>query len=104
MTNLYEFTLPEEGEERLDVLLRNEAVRIERIASNLARTEWYDQDEDEWVVLLEGRAELAIGARRVTLRRGDTLHLPAHCRHRVLSTSDDALWLAVFIKDISAVS
>ncbi|MHC3994243.1 cupin domain-containing protein [Thiomicrolovo sp. ZZH C-3] len=104
MKNLFEYSPPAEGEETLEPLLRHGDVRIERIASNRARTAWYDQDEDEWVALLEGTAELEIGARRVTLKRGDTLHLPAHCRHRVLSTSDDALWLAVFMRDISAVS
>ncbi|WP_345973448.1 cupin domain-containing protein [Sulfurimonas diazotrophicus] len=103
MKNLFEYPPPAEGEETLELLLRRGAVRIERIASNRARTEWYDQDEEEWVVLLEGTAELEIEARQVTLKRGDMLHLPAHCRHRVLSTSDDALWLAVFMRDISAV-
>jgi len=103
MINLYECSRPEAGEERLDVLLEHPSGRIERIASNGARTEWYDQDEDEWVVLLEGTAELEVEAERVALRRGDTLLLPAHCRHRVVSTSEDALWLAVFIRDISSI-
>jgi cupin 2 domain-containing protein len=100
MTNLYEYTLPGRGEETMDTLLRQKGVRIERIVSNEARTGWYDQTEDEWVVLLEGTAELQIGDERVPLRRGDTVLLKAHQRHRVLRSSEDALWLTVFMKEI----
>ncbi len=94
--NLYNVETPLPGEERFDTLLEGKGVRIERIVSNSACTQWYDQEEDEWVVLLEGRAEVEIGAERVSLRRGDMIVLEAHQRHRVLSTSEDALWLTVF--------
>ena len=96
--NLYDYTPTSPGQERTDILHEDTAVRIERIVSNLARTQWYDQDQDEWLVLLKGTAELAVERNRVTLEEGDTLFLPAHCRHRVLSTSDETLWLTVFVK------
>ena len=32
----------------------------------------------------------------VKLKAGDWITIPAHCRHRVESSSADALWLAVF--------
>ena len=96
--NLFDYTLPEAGREALAVLHEDRRIRIERIVSNLARTQWYDQGQDEWLVLLKGSAKLAVEQTRVTLGEGDTLFLPAHCRHRVLSTSDDALWLTVFVK------
>lgn len=80
--------------------LRQDAVRIERIVSNgHASPEgfWYDQDEQEWVLLLEGEAEIEFAkSEPVHLTRGDTLNLPAHTRHRVASTSRPAVWLAVF--------
>jgi len=98
MINIYDYLPPGKGGEQVDILLHEAGVRIERIASNAARTDWYDQAEDEWVVLLEGRAELEIGTQRVPLRRGDTLLLRAHQRHRVVSTSEDALWLTVFME------
>jgi cupin 2 domain-containing protein len=98
--NLYKYTRPGRGEETVDTLLSRNGVRIERIVSNAARTGWYDQAEDEWVVLLEGTAELQIGDERVVLRRGDTVLLKAHQRHRVLGSSEDALWLTVFMKEL----
>ncbi len=87
-------------EEVCTELLRQGAVRIERIVSDgHASPEgfWYDQDEHEWVLLLDGEAgiEFADG-QMVFLKQGDALNLPAHTRHRVASTSRPAIWLAVF--------
>ena len=96
--NLYDYTPALPGTERTDILHEDTAVRIERIVSNLARTQWYDQAQDEWLALIKGSAELEVERTRVTLEEGDTLFLPAHCRHRVLSTSDETLWLTVFVK------
>jgi cupin 2 domain-containing protein len=59
--------------------------------------ELYDQTQDEWVVLLEGEAELEVAGRHVRLRAGDWLVLPAHTSHRVLATSAGARWLAVHV-------
>ena len=93
--------LPEDlTEEVVTEGLRQGAVRIERIVSNGHISPdgfWYDQDEHEWVLLLEGEAEIEFAeSEPVHLTRGDTLNLPAHTRHRVASTSRPAVWLAVF--------
>ncbi|HPF57330.1 MAG TPA: cupin domain-containing protein [Candidatus Competibacteraceae bacterium] len=93
--------LPDDlAEEVFTELLRQGAMRIERIVSNgHASPEgfWYDQNEHEWVLLLEGEAEIQfIDGQRTHLTRGDALHLPAHTRHRVSLTSCPAIWLAVF--------
>lgn len=80
--------------------------RIERIISVGHVTpagEWYDQATDEWVLLLQGEAELAFeGGDRQRLKRGDYLLIPAHCRHRVEATSTDppCLWLAMHGKSL----
>ena len=88
------------SEEITDILLHGESVRIERIASHgQASVEgfWYDQNEHEWVLLLQGRAGLEIEGEGVrTMNRGDYLLLPAHRRHRVAWTDQDTVWLAVF--------
>lgn len=91
---------PPGAEEDLE-LLASGAVRVERIVSRGHASPpgfFYDQPEDEWVVLLSGEAVLAWddGA-RVTLRPGDWLLLPAHRRHRVESTTADppCVWLAI---------
>lgn len=95
-------TLPEE---LFSVLAQSDAVKVERIVSDgHASPEgfWYDQDQQEWVVLLSGSARLLVereeGVETVDLSPGDYLLLPAHCRHRVESTSstEKSIWLAVF--------
>ena len=92
--------LPAHGaEEVFETLFANSACRVERIVSFGHASPpgfWYEQAEDEWVVLLSGTAELAFDdGRRLALRAGDWVNLPAHCRHRVESVSQDAVWLAV---------
>lgn len=86
-------------EERFETLFATPVCRVERIVSFGHASPpgfWYEQDEDEWVVLLAGSAVLAFADGRVLgLRAGDWVSLPARCRHRVESVSDDALWLAV---------
>jgi cupin 2 domain-containing protein len=90
-------------EEFIESLVDEGAVRVERIVSRgHASPEgfWYDQDQDEWVVLLAGAAGLALEDEdeEVVLRPGDHIHIPAHKRHRVSWTSPDeeTVWLAVF--------
>ena len=48
-------TLPEED---TSVLAESGNLRIERIISTGQTSGWYDQDEAEFVVLLEGNAEI----------------------------------------------
>jgi cupin 2 domain-containing protein len=90
--------------ELFETLVHRGAVRIERILSHGQATpegEWYDQDQDEWVLLLAGSAGLLFEGepkpRRLTA--GDYLMIPARRRHRVAWTSTDetTIWLAVHI-------
>ena len=90
-------------EELVDVLAASGRVRIERIVSRGHASPpgfWYDQDDSELVVLVQGRAALEIAGRAdpVVLEPGDYLSLPAHLEHRVAWTEPDAdtVWLAVF--------
>ena len=74
--------------------------RVERIVSRGEASPpgfWYDQEEDEWVMLAAGTATVAFEDRRTRLCAGDWLHIPARRRHRVASVSKDAVWLAVFL-------
>jgi len=95
--NLYNYIRPAAGSEGIDILLQQGGARVERIVSNRAQTDWFDQEEDEWVALIEGEATLQVEEQTVVLGRGDTLLLRAHVRHRVVSTSEEALWLTVFV-------
>jgi cupin 2 domain-containing protein len=63
VTNLFDDLPAALPAERTDVLLSAPGVRVERIVSTGHVTspgEWYDQDTDEWVVVLRGRARLRI--------------------------------------------
>ena len=76
--------------------------RLERIVSRAHATppgQWYDQEKNEWVMLLQGAAALRIaGEEELTvLKPGDYLFLPAHLRHRVEWTAaeTETIWLAL---------
>ncbi len=88
-------------EESFQHLAASEHVKIERIVSRghtSPETGWYDQEKNEWVMVLEGKAVLSfIDEPPVTLNRGDYLIIPAHKKHRVDWTEPDkeTVWLAV---------
>jgi cupin 2 domain-containing protein len=89
-------------DEHVELLAGGDGVRVERIVSDGQRSPdgfWYDQPEDEWVVLLCGSAGLRFEAEPVarTLRPGDCVTIPAHARHRVEWTAahERTVWLAV---------
>lgn len=91
-------------EEVFETLLKRPGVRLERILSMGQATPegmWYDQSEDEWVLLIRGRARLCIEGQndRVQMEAGDSLFLPAHCKHRVEWTDPTqvSIWLALHL-------
>jgi cupin 2 domain-containing protein len=92
-------------EEKIDLLLQAPGLRLERIISAGQATpkgQWYDQDSDEWVVLLAGRAGLLFEneAKTRIMEPGDWVLIPAHCRHRVEWTdaAQKTVWLALHHK------
>ena len=96
--------LPERplAEELVDILEERPGTRIERIVSTGQATpegEWYDQETDEFVLVVSGAARLRIENEPEdrALNEGDWIMLPAHCRHRVTWTRDDppTVWLAI---------
>jgi cupin 2 domain-containing protein len=88
--------------ETFHTLLESPHARLEHIISHGQSSPpdfWYDQAEVEWVLLLRGEAtlEFADGG-MVELTSGSHLTIPKHVRHRVHRTSEDAIWLALFLK------
>jgi cupin 2 domain-containing protein len=86
-------------EELTTVLAENSNARIVRIISTGQISDWYDQSEMEFVVLLEGSAIIEFeNGRTVTLEKGDTLLIKPHEKHRVSFTSNEppCIWLCVF--------
>ncbi|MCV6588554.1 MAG: cupin domain-containing protein [Marinobacterium sp.] len=102
LINLLQSLPCELAEEQFLDLLKTDSLRIERILSNgqsSPKTGWYDQSEHEWVLVLQGAGTLEFEqGESVTLCAGDSLNIPAHCRHRVSWTDPKQItvWLAVF--------
>ena len=102
ISNVFDLPDPLPSEEVFTDLVRAGGFRIERIVSIGQTTptgEWYDQDLDEWVVLIQGEAVLEYENGDVKqLIAGDHVLIPAHVRHRVVFTSEDppCIWIAVF--------
>ena len=99
IANLFANVTPGLAAERFEPLVETQSLRLERIVSAGHATppgEWYDQERDEWVVLLSGAAKLLFeGEPELLLRPGDSVHIPAHRRHRVEWTDTPTVWLAL---------
>ncbi|MBH3431130.1 cupin domain-containing protein [Pseudomonas alkylphenolica] len=92
------------AQEHFDELLTRPGLRIERIVSHGQASPagfWYDQPQDEWVLLLSGSAGLRLEHEACVrvLGPGAVVEIPAHCRHRVEWTDSHqaSVWLAVHV-------
>lgn len=89
--------------ELCQILLKTPNIRIERILSAgqaSPKNFWYDQEQAEWVMLLQGQARLSFAdTEPVELNPGDYLLIPPHCKHRVDWTTPNqvCIWLAIHI-------
>lgn len=97
--------LPSDLEDEVfEPILEAEHVRIERIVSKghtSPEKGWYEQQEHEWVVVLEGAGTVLFEqGPEVHLEKGDHLTIAAHSRHRVSWTDPErvTVWLAVFYR------
>lgn len=101
MDNIFECIPQMLPSEVCEPLVEGGAVKIERIISRghtSPEAGWYDQAQDEWVIVLRGEGVIAFPDKApVTLREGDYLTIKAHEKHRVEWTDPtcDTLWLAV---------
>jgi cupin 2 domain-containing protein len=95
--NIYDYRSPQSGE-TFTTLLEHKNIKINRIVSSseLVPVE-YMQEDDEWLVLLEGEATLLIENKEKVLTKGETLFIPAKVPHTVLKTNNDTIWLTVHI-------
>jgi cupin 2 domain-containing protein len=94
-------SLDSENEE-FKTLLDSKEIRIERIVSsgqNSPEDFWYEQEQNEWVIVLEGEATLSFeNGNDVLLNKGDFINIPSCKKHRVKSTIKNSytIWLAIF--------
>lgn len=89
-------------EEYFQTIIKRENIRIERIVSAGHKSPdgyWYNQEENEAVLLIKGEAivEFEVG-KEVFLKAGSFLDIPKKVKHRVKETSltEESIWLAIF--------
>jgi cupin 2 domain-containing protein len=103
MLNIFAHIPPNLPEELFETLYQKTGVKIERIVSKGHATPssaWYDQDWDEWVILLQGSAVLQFADDvYYHLKPGDYCLIPAHRKHRVSQTDStiETVWLAIHL-------
>ncbi len=99
--NIFESMPDTPDAEVVDLIAQNENTKIERIISRgqtSPATGWYDQEKDEWVMVLKGDAIISFeNAMEVNLKAGDYLNIAAHTKHKVKWTDPnvETVWLAV---------
>lgn len=102
--NLFELIPEDISEEIFTGIARGENIKIERIISKghtSPESGWYDQESNEWVVVLKGEAKLSFeNSNDVHLVAGSHLNIPAHTKHKVTWTTPntETIWLAVHYK------
>jgi cupin 2 domain-containing protein len=89
-------------EELIETLATADDIRVERIVSRGHASPpgfWYDQESNEFVILLKGNAGLAFEgcSELLEMKAGDYINIPAHLKHRVAWTDadQDSIWLAI---------
>lgn len=100
--NIFE-NFPKSKKEIFEELINNQKFKLERIISkgqsSPENEEWYNQDNNEWVILLSGSAGLRFEGKKdvIVLKKGDYLNIPAHLKHRVEWTdkNQETIWLAI---------
>lgn len=99
--NVFDLIPDDLGDEVFEILAENESVKIERIISKGHSSPdigWYDQDKNEFVIILKGKASVSFeDGRSTNLNVGDYLNINAHEKHKVNWTDPDTetIWLAI---------
>lgn len=102
LQNIYSSIPANIPQELFQDILITDTFKVERIVSKghgSPQDFWYDQDQNEWVILLKGRAGLLFEGNDniIELKPGDHLNIPAHFKHRVEWTDPDieTVWLVI---------
>lgn len=89
-------------EELFETIVQSDNIRIEKIVSDghtSPQNFWYDQDQNEFVLLLQGSAIIEFeNNESIELKVGGYQIISAHQKHRVSYTDKNkkTIWLAIF--------
>ncbi len=87
--------------ELFEPLLKTEQFILERIISKGQSSPaegWYEQTQNEWVMVLKGNAVIRFdNGKTHDLTTGDYLQIPAMQKHKVVKTcqTEETVWLAL---------
>ncbi len=101
VNNIFEPMPYHPDDEVVELIVQNEKTKIERIISRghtSPASGWYDQEKDEWVIVLKGEAIISFeNGKEVNLKAGDHINISAHTKHKVKWTDPktETVWLAV---------
>lgn len=104
ISNLFDAIEPPFENEIFEDLLISENIRVERILSaghTSPEGSWYDQSENEWVLVLQGAGVIEYeNGEKLKLDKGQFVNIPAHTKHRVEWTEpkQTTIWLAIFYR------
>ena len=91
--SFFKFSHPlDENSEFFENLIDIKHGYVERIVSKAHSSPdgfWYNQENDEWVIVLQGDATIQFEEESVELQKGDYIFIPAHKKHRVSYTSSE---------------
>lgn len=103
LKNIFKDIRHRSEEELVERISGSEGIRIERIVSKGHFSPpgfWYDQDRNEYVLLLSGSAGLLFEGESdmLVMLPGDYIDIPAHKKHRVEWTDprQPTIWLTVY--------
>ena len=88
-------------EEVFENIVEKGNLKIERILSKGHTSPadgWYDQEQDEWVIVIQGGATIEFHDGRLSrLEQGCYINIPARTKHKVVWTDPEivTVWLAV---------
>lgn len=96
--NIFDVKNIDKTKEIVEMLKENENVRIEKIISTGQTTDWMEQEQEEFVMLIQGEAIIEYKNKKQELRAGDTVIIKKNEKHRVVYTSENpcCIWICVF--------
>lgn len=101
LKNIFESIPDNLDKEISEKLIQNKDIKIERIISKghtSPESGWYDQAQNEWVIILKGEAIISFETEEeVILGVGHYINIPAKTKHKVSWTNPETetIWLAI---------
>lgn len=102
LKNIFDNFSKNNDKEFIEEILSAKNFKLERIVSEGHTSPpnfWYNQDKNEFVLLLKGKAKLSFdNGEKYELNPGDYMIINAHQKHRVDWTDPDqkTFWLTIF--------